>query len=36
MRLPVLHKNLHEPPQSMPLDDVKRAPGEEGCFRLSV
>ena len=26
MSLPVLNKNLHEPPKRMALDDIKRAP----------
>ena len=28
MRLPVLNKNLDEPPQSLALDNVERAPAQ--------
>jgi hypothetical protein len=28
MSLPVLNKNLYEPPQRVALDDIKSAPGE--------
>jgi hypothetical protein len=28
MPFPVLNKNLHEPPQRMALDNIKRAPTE--------
>jgi hypothetical protein len=36
MPLPVLHKNLDEPPQRVALDNVERAPTQVGCHQMAV
>src|SRR5437763_2628655 len=36
MRLPVLNKNLDEPPECMALDNIKRPPTEVGGDQIAI
>ena len=36
IRLPVLNKNLHEPPQRVALDEIKRPPAEVGGDQIAL
>ena len=36
LRLPVLNKNLDEPPQRVALDNIKRAPGQIRGYQIAI